>query len=237
MPAYARIATVFAFMAACVALAASAADRRETRAVSGFTRISLAAPIKVQLTQADTESLVLEGDADALAEIETVVEDDTLKIRTRPLAHAWSIGKVKAFLGAKNVERLAIAGSGDITAAALRSDNFKVAIAGSGDVRIGTLTSANVEVTVSGSGDVTLGGKADSVSSTIAGSGDLRAGKLEARQAKVSIAGSGDATLWAKEGLEVKIVGSGGVRYYGDPAVSKTVMGSGSVKRAGAAPS
>src|SRR5258708_30785894 len=111
MPAYARIATVFAFMAACVALAASAADRRETRAVSGFAGISLAAPIKVQLTQGDTESLVLEGDEDALAQIETVVEDGTLKIRSRSRSGFAGLGKVKASLGAKNVERLAIGGS------------------------------------------------------------------------------------------------------------------------------
>jgi hypothetical protein len=237
MPALTRVPALFALMAACVALAVCAADRRETRPVSGFTAVSLAAPVKVQLTQADTESLVLEGDEAALAEIETVVENGTLKIRPRTRAGLPSFSKVKAFLAAKTIERIAISGSGDISAPALRSEGLKVAIAGSGDVRIASLTSGKVEVSISGSGDVTLGGKADAVSSTIAGSGGVRLGKLETRQAKVSIAGSGDATFWARDTLDVTIMGSGDVRYYGDPAITKVVMGSGSLKRAGAAPS
>jgi hypothetical protein len=237
MPAFARVCALFAVTTACVALAASAADRRETRPVSGFTGIALSAPIKVQFTQADTESLTLEGDAAALAEIETIVEQGTLKIRPRSRLRTVHPSKVKAFVTAKTIEGLSISGPGDIEAPALKTGRLKISIAGSGDVRIGALASTDVQVAVSGSGDVTIGGKADTVSTTIAGSGDVRAGKLEARQAKVSIAGSGDVTLWAKEAIEVKIARSGDVRYYGDPSVSRSVAGAGSVRRAGAAPS
>jgi hypothetical protein len=232
-----RIAAPFALMATFLAFAAMAADRRETRPVSGFTGIALSAPINVELVQGDTESLVLEGDEAALAEIETVVESGVLKIRTKSRFFSWGLSKVRARVGAKTVDTLRIEGSGDINALQLSSTGLKIAISGSGDVRIGTLAASNLEVSVAGSGDVVVGGKTDTVSTSIAGSGDVKAGKLEAREAKVTIAGSGDVALWAKDSLNVKIVGSGDVRYYGDPAVTKTIMGSGSLRRAGASPS
>jgi hypothetical protein len=237
MPALARVTSVFALMTACLALAVCAAERRESRPVTGFTSVSLAAPIKVLLTQADTDSVTLEGDEAALAALETVVENGSLKIRKRSRSTGVSVKNVKAFVTAKNIEGLSISGSGDISAPTLRSANLKIAIGGSGDVRIGTLTSTQVTVEVGGSGDVTLGGKAETFSTSIAGSGALRAGKLESRQAKVSIAGSGDVTVWATGALDVTIAGSGDVRYYGDPAVSQKVAGVGSVRRAGAPPS
>lgn len=237
MPSISRIAAPLALAAACVALAASAEDRRETRNVSGFNRVGLSAPIKVELTQGDTESLVLEGDAAALDELETVVEGGVLKIRSKPGSHARYMHKVRAALGVKQIEALAISGSGDIATVALKSPKLRISISGSGDVRIGRLDASDLDVAVSGSGDVTVAGKSDSVSTSIAGSGDMKAAKLEARQAKVSIAGSGDATLWARETLTVSIVGSGDVRYYGDPKLKSSIVGSGSVRRAGENPS
>jgi Putative auto-transporter adhesin, head GIN domain len=237
MMTFRRIAAPFALMAAFLSVTAMAADRRETRPVPGFTGIALSAPVSVELVQDDSQSVALEGDEAALAEIETVVESGVLKIRTKPRFFSWGRSKVRARVGAKTVDTLRIEGSGDINALQLSSTGLKIAISGSGDVRIGTLAASNLEVSVAGSGDVVLGGKADTVSTSIAGSGDVKAGKLEAREARVTIAGSGDVALWAKDSLNVKIVGSGDVRYYGDPAVTKTIMGSGSLRRAGASPS
>jgi Putative auto-transporter adhesin, head GIN domain len=237
MMTFRRIAAPFALMAAFLAFAATAADRRETRPVSGFTGIALSAPINVDLVQGDAESLVLEGDESALAEIETVVEQGVLKIRTRSQFTFWGMSKVRAHVGAKTIDSLRIDGSGDINAAQLRSTGLKVAVGGSGDVRIGTLDASTLQVSVAGSGDVQVGGKVNTVSTSIAGSGDVKAGKLESQDAKVTIAGSGDVAVWAKQSLIVKIAGSGDVRYYGDPAVTKTIMGSGSLRRAGASPS
>jgi hypothetical protein len=217
---------------------AFAADKRETRAVTPFTTISLSAPLKLELVQGESESLSLEGDESALAEIETVVEDGTLKIRTKPkMTWSWSNSKVRGKVTARNIEALRISGSGDIAAATLRAAGLKLSISGSGDIKIATLSAANLDFAISGSGDITLGGKAEGINGSIAGSGDLHAAKLEVRDAKVSIAGSGDITVWATQSLAVKVAGSGDVKYYGDPAIQKNVAGSGSVRRMGNAPS
>lgn len=232
-----RLAPPLALMGAVAALAVSAADLRETRAASGFTAIGLAAPVNVDVVQGDAEGLVLEGDDKALAELETVVESGTLKIRPRSRKDVPGMSKVKVHVSARTIDGLRISGSGDIFAAALRAPTLKIAVSGSGDVRIGELDATTLDVSVAGSGDVLVGGKADTLSTSIAGSGDVKAGKLAARTAKVSIAGSGDVTVWAREHLSVSVVGSGDVRFYGDPDVKRSIMGSGSVRRLGATPS
>ncbi len=237
MPIITRLAVPFAVMTALVALAAPAAERSEIRAASGFNAIALAAPVKVDVVQGDKEGLVVEGDADALADLETVVEDHTLKIRKRSRMGLSGLSKVRVHVSAKALEALKIAGSGDISAATLRAPELKIAVSGSGDVRIGQLDSTTLQVSIAGSGDVVVGGKTDTLYTSIAGSGDVKAGKLAARTAKISIAGSGDATVWAREQLTVSVVGSGDVRFYGDPEVKRSILGGGSVNRLGATPS
>ena len=238
MKPFIRIASPVALMIACVAMAA-AAQRHETRAVSGYHAVSLTAPIKVELVQGDAEGLTLDGEESALADLETVVEDGSLKIRNRN--PSWfthtDMSHVVARVSAKNIDALSTAGSGDIRAASLSTQGLKVSIAGSGDVRIDALAASDLHVSIAGSGDVQVAGKADVVHASIAGSGDLKAARLESRDSSVSIAGSGDAMLWAHGSIHASIMGSGDVRYYGVPSVQQSVMGSGSIKRMGASPS
>jgi len=236
MSTIARFLVPLALMAAVTAPGAQAAER-QTRPVSGFSGIELAAPLKLELTQGDTESLVLEGDAAALDNLETVVSNGILVIRSRAKFNFSNMPKVRAFVTAKTIESLGISGAGDIATPSLRANALRVSISGSGDIRIAALAAASLDVAISGSGEVTVAGKTDRVVAGISGSGDVKAGKLETRDAKVSIAGSGDITLWTKGSLAVKIGGAGDVRYYGDPALTTSVSGAGSVRRVGSAPS
>ena len=229
---------VYAACCLSVACATVAADRRENRDVASFHAIGVSAPVKVEITQGDKDSVVLEGDADQLAKIETVVENGALKIRKRDHEWSWSgSSNVRAFVTVRELDGVAISGSGGVSAPSLRTDKLNLAISGSGDMRIGTLTATKVDVSVSGSGDVSVAGKAESISGSIAGSGSLKAAKLETDKASISIAGSGDATLWTRTSLSAHIAGSGDLRYYGDPALRSSVAGSGRVKRLGATPS
>jgi len=206
-----------AFALACPA---TAATTTETRNVSGFTALGLSAPVHVELTIGDQESVVLEGDAEALAKIETTVEKGSLQIRRRHETEEWRMGwrnEVRARITAKRIDAIAISGSGDVKAAQLSADALSLAISGSGDIAIGS-------------------GKVGTLAVHIAGSGDVKAAKLDAQSVSVLISGSGDALVWARQSLAVKVAGSGDVRYYGDPTVAKSIAGSGSVKRLGAAP-
>lgn len=208
----------------------------ETRPVRGYTGIGLAVPGTVVIRQDATESVLIEADDNLMPEIETVVEDAILKIRFKRKLSISGRHTLRVLVSGPAFDTLAVAGSGDIVAEALKAGSLAVKIAGSGDVKIARLEAGTVKASISGSGDMSVAGKADEISATIAGSGDVVAERLEARRAKVSIAGSGDVRLWVRETLEVSIAGSGDVRYHGDPAVTKKIAGSGSLTRLGAAP-
>jgi hypothetical protein len=211
------LATRF-FLPLLLALALPAAAATQAREHSGFTAISLAAPVDVEVILGDRESVVLEGDDQVLALIETAVEQGALHIRRKPGTSGWnSLGPVRARVTARQIKGLSIAGSGDIKAAQLSGESLAISIAGSGDVTIG-------------------GGKVQGLNVSIAGSGNVKAAKLDAQSVAVSIGGSGDALVWARQSLAVKVAGSGDVSYYGDPAVASKIAGSGTVKRLGAAP-
>jgi hypothetical protein len=228
-----------AFMALAVfATAALCADKRETRPVSGFKGIDLAVPGKLEIIQGDTESLTLEGPDDVLADIETVVRDDGILLIRRRNRGGWPWRtELRIVANMKQVESVAITGSGDVYAKSLRGPKLTFAIAGSGNIDVASIDTESAHLVVSGSGDIRVAGRAASVSSNISGSGDIKAPKLEARRATVSIAGAGDIALWVRDSLQVKIAGSGDVRYYGDPSIEKRIVGSGKVERLGPAPS
>ncbi len=190
MKALVRITQSIALMIACAAMAASA-QKHETRAVSGYHSVALAAPIRVEIVQGDTEGVVLDGDEAVLSDLETVVEDGSLKIRNKSNFEPWGFSKIVAHVSVKSIDALATKGSGDIRAASLQCADLKVSIAGSGDIRIGTLSAKDLHVSIAGSGDLLVAGKVDNVSTSIAGSGDMKAAKLESRESHVSIAGSG----------------------------------------------
>jgi hypothetical protein len=217
-------------------LVGSGVAKSESRDVGAFTAIVLAMPAVVEIRLGDKESVVVEADDNLVAKVETVVDNGSLRIRFRDRFNFSSSREIKVLVVARRIERMAISGSGDIRAAALKGESLDANISGSGDIRIGTLDYRAVQVAIGGSGDFTAGGMADSLEASIAGSGNVAAGKLETRRAAVNIVGSGDARVWVREALSVSVAGSGDVAYYGDPAISKSVLGSGSVKRLGPRP-
>jgi hypothetical protein len=218
-------------------VSASGTVKTETRAVSGFNAIAVSLPATVTIKQGSKEGLTIEADDNFLPLIETVVDGKTLRIKTKENNVSFrGKFKINITVEAIDVERLSVAGSGDVVAAQLKTPKLKASIAGSGDVKIERLETASLDVSIAGSGNFSSGGKADAMEISIAGSGDVRTGKLETNKTSVRISGSGDATVWAKQSLSVRVAGSGDVKYYGDPTVSTSVAGSGSAKRLGAAP-
>lgn len=217
----------------------SGTSKTETRNVSGYTGLGVSLPAKVTVIQGDKEGVVLEGDDNIIAVIETEVERGSLKLRfTEKNMNVKTKVPLKATVYVKTLEGISVAGSGDVTSDQLKSANFKASIAGSGDVQIKHLTADMLKVSIAGSGDMAISsGKVSAIDVSIAGSGDVKTGGLEADKVKVSIAGSGDATVWAKTALNVSVAGSGDVKYYGNPEVKKSVLGSGSTKKLGDTPS
>lgn len=211
--------------------------KRQARQVSHFTGLALEVPGRLELRMGDSEGVTIETDDNVLPLIETVVENGTLKIRPTKRNLNLRTKNLKIVVNARQIERLALGGSGSVDADSLRAPRLNIDLGGSGEINVRNLDSESVAVSLGGSGDFKAGaGQARKLSVSIGGSGTVDMGRVQSDSASISVAGSGEATVWARHELSMTIAGSGDVNYYGDPRISKSIVGSGDARRIAAAP-
>jgi hypothetical protein len=209
---------------------------RQTRKVGSFSGLAMALPGKVEVRTGGTEGVTIETDDNLLPLIETVVEDGTLKLRNKDKVNIQT-RNLRIVVQAREIERIGLAGSGNIDADRVNGAKVRLDVGGSGTLTVGKVEGESIGITLSGSGDLKVAdGSARSLSASIGGSGTVDLARVRVDKASVTVAGSGDATLWVRDTLGMTIAGSGDVSYYGDPQVNKTVAGSGGARRLGAAP-
>ncbi|MCF8451831.1 MAG: DUF2807 domain-containing protein [Pedobacter sp.] len=206
----------------------------DERQVSGFSGITISGRHNVYVTMGNTESLRLEGDATAINEIETKVEDGVLKVRNKKQMNtrSWNnTGKVNIYIQAKSLNNLVLSGSGNIEVnGKVKSANLSNTISGSGSI------TANIEVenynaVISGSGEISAKGYAKNAKITIAGSGDFDGRNLKTSNSNAKVSGSGDISIIADKQLDAVVSGSGDIRYSGNAAVKSTKSGSGNISK------
>lgn len=211
--------------------------KKQSRELGSFSGLSMAVPGNVELRLGTGENITLETDENLLAEIATVIEDGVLKIGPVKRNAHLKTRTMKIWVNAKQIERIALGGSGSINSDSLRASKLQFDLGGSGSINLKGMESDAVSVNLGGSGNFKSGvGNATTLSVSIGGSGDVDLGQVRARDASVSVAGSGEAVVWASHALNVTIAGSGDVGYYGQPKLSRTVIGSGTTRHLGGAP-
>ena len=206
----------------------------ETRKVSGFTGIASAGSYNIIITMGNSESLRLEGDDEQIAEIETVVEEGTLKIRNKKRTGSWNNnrnGTVNIYVNAKSLKNITLSGSGDIDVKGIvKSADLATTLSGSGSISL-ALDATNYSVTISGSGEIRASGKADNARINVNGSGDFEGKGLRTNVASAKVSGSGDISINVDEALDAAMSGSGNIRYSGGASVKSTKSGSGNITR------
>lgn len=210
--------------------------QKQDRSVSAYTAVNLALPAILELRQGDKEGVQVETDDNLQALVETVVENGHLMIRSVEKNTYPKTKTLNIIVYCKNLDKIAVSGSGKIWTDKLVAKQVKASIGGSGDIQVKALQADSLSVAIGGSGNFMAAGSAPEFAGTIGGNGDIQVGKLESRNVKIKIGGSGSAQVWAKDKLDVSIGGSGDVAYYGDPKISKSIGGSGKVTRKGDVP-
>lgn len=207
---------------------------KETRNVSDFNSISVSGSYNVFITIGNTESLRLEGDGDAISEIDTKVENGTLRIRNKKQINgrSWNNnGKVNIYIQAKKLNSLIQSGSGEIQVdGELKSSNINCTVSGSGNMSL-NIDAEDFNATVSGSGKIRVKGRAKNTKITVAGSGGFEGINLKSSVSNVKVSGSGHVSIAVDKELNALLSGSGKIRYSGNAEVNSTTSGSGSVSK------
>lgn len=211
----------------------TSAQQRESRNVSGFTGISLSIAADIYLSQSNEYKVEIVANADYLEKIETVVEGDVLKIKTKNhFDFDFHNEKVKIYISMPQVNSLRISGSGDILAqTAIKTENLAIKISGSGNVKIENLSVKSLDTDISGSGDINFAGTdvAERATYSVSGSGDIDSQNLQCKKVEISVSGSGDVRVWAVDELNARVSGSGDVYYKGRPLIDAKSSGSGGI--------
>ncbi len=236
----------------------SFAQNKETRTVGTFTKIAFRVPGKLILKQGSPQSVVLEGNKETLAKIETEVSGNRLSIGTEKRWMDWSWrneNKITAYVTVSNIEGVSVSGSGDLIGdGKISASDLDLNVSGSGSLDLEVAATGTLDADVSGSGDIKLKGSCQNFESTVSGSGKVSvtaiisgkanvdvsgSGKISAsgtaQQIKATISGSGEilaADLEVSK-CEVRISGSGDAEVNVKNELDANIAGSGSVRYKG----
>ena len=194
-------------LAACSTTRGSGQLATAQREVSGFTKVELAGQGELTIEQTGTESLTISAEDNLLPLLTSDVSGDTLVLGTKPNTSIVTTKPITYAVTVKNLDGLAVSGSGTMSAP--------------------KLATTELSSKISGSGTITVSGAATDQDLEISGSGQYQADGLTSKTVNARISGSGNASLMATDVLDVQISGSGSVTYSGDPRVMQEISGSG----------
>lgn len=197
--------------------------------ISTFDGIALGINANVYLKQGNTQSVKVEAQQNMIDNLEQEVKNGTWKISFDQ--NVRNHDGIKIWITVKDLNKIALSGSGNIMSEEKFSDlgDLELSVSGSGDIQFESV-SKSLSAAISGSGDINLKGATGPCRMSITGSGDISALNLKAKTCSVKITGSGDSAVNVSEQLDVSIVGSGDVVYTGGASVRSKITGSGSVE-------
>lgn len=203
----------------------------KTRNVGSFDGVGVSGSFDVFLVEGDEGKLDISVEQNLEPYLVTEVSNGNLKIKWKSGTNIRTTSKTTITVHFKNIESLAMAGSGDIIGKdKISGSSLEIAIAGSGDIEV-EMEVGRAETAISGSGDVKLSGKAENFEAAVSGSGDIDAYDLVAETAELKISGSGSIGAHVQKEITGRVSGSGNIKYKGQPRIEDTkVSGSGSIR-------
>jgi hypothetical protein len=222
---------VFAFVAATLALPASAAERNFM--VTDFTRIHVDGPYSVVLKTGVPPSAKATGSSTALDNVSVEVEGQTLVIRKNQ--SGWggfpgdNPGPVTIAVGTHDLTTIWLNGSGGLRVNAVKGPALDISLVGAGSVAIDKVTVDHVGAGLSGSGSVVLAGTANEASLTGSGTSSLDAHALTVKNATIGASGAAVVKLSATNTAKVHGEGAVSVELSGKPSCTLNFQGPGSV--------
>ena len=206
------IPTLAAVASACFAVQAQAAD--QPRSVAPFTAISNSGPLNLRIEVGPAQSVTVGGDEDLVAELETEVVDNELRLHLRHDLHNFDghRGGLHVTVTLPRLTAFTMNGAGNTTITHASGDRLDVRFTGAGGLKAeGTVKAFRLDVS---------------------GAGSIDTRELHAETADINLAGVGSVKVWASQSLDANVGGIGSLTYYGNPGTVNTHGGGlGSISR------
>ena len=194
-----------------------------------FDGVTLNGPDNVEITRGDTFAVKASGDAEALKHLNIVVRDHVLVVERGGKSNWFSgnRGDVTVAVTMPALTRLALTGSGDMSADRLAGKQVKASLTGPGDLKIEGIEADDAAFALVGSGNLTVEGHAKNLTLNSKGSGNLSADDLAAEAVAATLYGSGNIAGHASRTAKIAVNGSGDIHVEGTNSCSISKQGSG----------
>ncbi len=163
-----------------------------------ITSITVDGSADVDIEQAESISIEVEGNEKAIDGHAIEIKDDELYVYNRKDQKYKNCPSIKIKIKAPNINKVTINGAGDVDIEKdYTIDNtLNVTINGAGDVEAESLTCENMNITIHGAGDMNAKKVKckNAAEIQVSGAGDIKA-DIEANSINASISGAGDANL------------------------------------------
>lgn len=222
----------FITMALCTSFSYGQAVVKETRDLTGFTKVNFGVAGELFIKLGPQFQVVLEGTKNYLDDIITEVSGGRLVIKKEN----WRIGmneRVTVYITMPEIKGLGVSGSGKAEIEdALKCETLDLSVSGSGKLLTADLNIADLNCGISGSGNINLGGNGNvsKADISISGSGNFSDDSVKIEDLHISVSGSGNCSCNVTGSLDASISGSGNVTYSGSPRLNARVSGSGHVR-------
>ena len=204
----------------------------ENRDPGVFDGVSSNGTFDVYVAIGSPASVKIEAESNILPYIETFVDNNILKIRTKDNVWLRTRRSVKIFVTAPRLQKIYATGTGDIIGQTPITDSSKLDLSVQGNGKINLEVDApELKAELKGNGGIQLKGQSRFFDCKLHGNGNLKAFDLMAEETKVQILGNGDAEVYASVKLDVTVAGNGDVRYKGNAQPSSHITGNGSVNQ------
>jgi hypothetical protein len=204
----------------------------ENRNTSAFEGVSSSGNFDIYVAIGSPASVKIEGESNLLPYIETFVDKNVLKVRTKGDVWLRPQRSLKIFVTAPRFKTLSSGGSGDIISQTpiVDAEKLDVRMEGNGNIKLDVDAPA-VKAELTGNGGIQLKGQSQYFDCNVTGNGNVKAFDLKAEETKVRILGNGDAEVFASVKLDVSIGGNGNIRYKGNAQPSTHITGNGNITR------
>lgn len=192
-----------------------------------FRAVVLTGPDDVVISHGAQYAVKVEGDKDAVDQLNLVVEDGALRIGRRSGGLGGHGGDAQVHVTMPSLVGISLVGSGDMRVDRLEGRQVRVDMLGAGNLDVAQVLADSADVSLTGAGDLKIAGKAKTARLRTAGAGDIRAAGLATDKLKLDVVGAGDVAARANKAAEISIIGPGNAQVIGTTAcrISKTGPG------------
>lgn len=171
----------------------------ETRNVDKFDKITVSAPVEVNITSGQNQKVVISSDDKSIAKIVTEVKDGELFIKVDE--HRAHINKkTKIDICVESLNALRASGACDVNIPQYTfCEDFELRVSGASDVLISNLeVKGLLNAQVSGASDLDIMFKANKSIFQVSGASDVDIDRIDAEEIDVTASGASDVDIRGK---------------------------------------